>query len=241
MNDISKTNHIEDGTKIPMQDEQIKNEQTQHLTQTPDGPKTNKHKHRSNKSAGVILIDPWSSNIHEHTSYRVLVVQQRNSGVWGLPKGHLEENEDLETAAHRELLEETGIVFQDLNEQADYIPLDLHDKQNETSTIHTNHIQIKKIHFFVYVLLRRGSSLVHGEYDQNEISDISWINVHNWYIDSTSSYLLRQQPQRFNRTLSDTSVNIVMDMCLKAKSLLQKKYGYTPPDKSVYTQCLNLF
>ena len=125
----------------------MKNSTKMNLPKTTK-PNKIKHKHRSNKSAGVIIIDPWSSNIHEHTSYRVLVVQQRNSGVWGLPKGHLEENEDLETAAHRELLEETGIVFQDLKEHIDYIPLDLHDKQDE------QHIQIisvkKSISLFMF-------------------------------------------------------------------------------------------
>lgn len=198
----------------------------------------NTHKHRSNKSAGVILIDPWSSNINDHTSYRVMVVQQRNSGVWGLPKGHLEKDEELLTAAHRELLEETGLTFGELNENSDYMSLHMHNTQDDTT--HHNHIQIKKIHFFAYVLLRRGSSLVHGDYDTNEIADVSWMNVHNWYIDTPKFHTLRRQPQRFNRTLSDTSVNVLLDICLKTKVMLQKKYGYVQPE-STDRRCVNLF
>jgi 8-oxo-dGTP pyrophosphatase MutT (NUDIX family) len=190
---------------------------------------TNPHKNRSNKSAGVILVDPWSSdNVYNPLSYRVMVVQQRNSGAWGLPKGHLEKNESLLPAAHRELLEETGIKIGELVEGVDYVPLALQTEQNTSSkstNIHTNHLQIKKIHFFVYILMRCGSSLVHGKYDDNEISAVSWINMCGWFVDTPSLCIAKPQPPRFNRTLSDTSVNILMDICAKTSVHLQQKFG----------------
>ena len=197
------------------------------------------HKHASNKSAGVILVDPWSSNINDHMSYRVMVVQQKNSGVWGLPKGHMEEDEDVLAAAHRELFEETGLTFSGLNENCDYIQLDLGNTESPNKA-HPHHIQLKKIHFFVYVLLRRGSSLILGEYDTSEIANVSWINMNNWYIDSLPYNALRQQPQRFNRTLSDTSVNMLMDICFKTRETLQTRYGYSKQD-TVVQRCINLF
>lgn len=203
---------------------------------------TNPYKNRSNKSAGVVLIDPWSSmNIYDPSTYRVMVVQQRNSGAWGLPKGHLEKDEALLPAAHRELVEETGIQIGDLVEGEDYVPLVLQGNKNST-TSSTNHVQIKKIHFFVYILMRRGSSLIHGAYDDKEISAVSWMNVHGWFVDTPSHYTAKPQPPRFNRTLSDTSVNILMDICAKTSVQLQMKYGGgRAVAMPCWTPCVNLF
>lgn len=196
------------------------------------------HKHRSNKSAGVILIDPWtSSNVCDPSTYRVMVVQQKNSGAWGLPKGHLEQDEELLSAAHRELYEETGVCLDELVLGMDYIPLSW---TNDTSTsCFPNHLQIKKIHFFVYILMRRGSSLMQGKYDTNEISAVSWMNVCDWFVDTQT---IKQHPPRFNRTLSDTAVNLLMDVCTRTSVQLQKKYGYNSSEYVLSRQsCVNLF
>jgi 8-oxo-dGTP pyrophosphatase MutT (NUDIX family) len=208
---------------------------------------TTPHTNRSNKSAGVILVDPWSSdNVYDPSSYRVMVVQQRNSGAWGLPKGHLEKDESLLPAAHRELLEETGIKIGELVEGVDYVPLVLqteHNTSSITANTHTNHLQIKKIHFFVYILMRRGSSLVHGEYDEKEISAVSWINMCGWFVDTPTRCIAKPQPPRFNRTLSDTSVNILMDICAKASVHLQQKFGGggMQPQQPLWIPFTNLF
>ena len=50
-------------------------------------------------SAGGVVIGPGN---------KVVVVNQ-NGDSWSLPKGHLEENEDPEDAATREIFEESGI------------------------------------------------------------------------------------------------------------------------------------
>lgn len=39
----------------------------------------------------------------------ILVVAQQNGRSWSLPKGHIDEGEDAETAAIREIEEESGI------------------------------------------------------------------------------------------------------------------------------------
>jgi 8-oxo-dGTP pyrophosphatase MutT (NUDIX family) len=87
----------------------------------PSGPNHYQHRHhRSNKSAGVILIDPWSYNYNDPATYRIMVVQQKGSGVWGLPKGHLEPDETLYEAALREMREETGVhLLSDHDAQSD--------------------------------------------------------------------------------------------------------------------------
>ena len=236
---------------VGQHDEQYDGEHSEQCEVTPEiettkaTKATNSHKNRSNKSAGVILIDPWSSaNVYDPSSYRVMVVQQRNSGAWGLPKGHLEKEESLLPAAHRELLEETGIQIGELVEGVDYVPLVLQTDENQSSgtatDAHTNHLQIKKIHFFVYILMRRGSSLIHGQYDDKEISAVSWINVHGWFVDAPSQYTAKPQPPRFNRTLSDTSVNILMDICAKTSAHLQQKFGCVGMQQQ-RLPCRNLF
>ncbi len=40
----------------------------------------------------------------------VLLVKGRQRGKWGFPKGHVESGESLETCAHREFREETGMT-----------------------------------------------------------------------------------------------------------------------------------
>ena len=55
--------------------------------------------------AGIILVDPrgWLL-LQERDEHPVI-----DPGKWGLPGGHLDEGEDFEPAAYRELEEETGV------------------------------------------------------------------------------------------------------------------------------------
>lgn len=55
-------------------------------------------------AAGVIL---WSGSPEEP---RFLLLQNDRHGTWSFAKGHLEEGEDLETGALREVVEETTIA-----------------------------------------------------------------------------------------------------------------------------------
>lgn len=248
-------------------------------THLPIPPNQRHHKHATNKCAGVILVDPWNEDISDPRSYRILVIQQKYSSVWGLPKGHLELGEEVHAAAWRELGEETGIHLSQLLEGVDYIKVSLHvphssgnDCRGQGNTCqsqtkrHANHMVIKKIHFFVYVLLRKGSTLVHSTHDTKEVAAISWMNVHRWEIEQyperfetrmlpngqtvivptvhstpTSSVGKKrlsgaQQPPRFNRTLADTSVLALQDVCSKAAhelylhlNIVSKTYYNTKP------------
>lgn len=235
-----------------------------------DGPP--QARHAINKCAGVILIDPWHENVADPRTYRIMVIKQKYSGVWGLPKGHLEADEDTFTAAWREFGEETGVQLAHLREGVDYLKVDMRrggHVSRATATgagfaagqetkdltmppaFHANHQVLKKIHFYAYVLLHHGQSLVHHTFDTKEVAAISWMNVFRWFIDPLPSrYEPRQlpsgevvvvpvtystpaaptarstQPPRFNRTLGDTSVHALQDTCVRACHSLQALYAH---------------
>lgn len=42
---------------------------------------------------------------------RLVLIRRRDNGLWGLPGGLVDWGEDMETAAARELLEETGLML----------------------------------------------------------------------------------------------------------------------------------
>jgi 8-oxo-dGTP pyrophosphatase MutT (NUDIX family) len=231
------------------------------VNEEPSQPYKHRH-HRSNKSAGVILIDPWSYNYNDPTTYRIMVVQQKGSGVWGLPKGHLEPGETLYQAALREMREETGVHLisahesspedesktyeGSLREHVDFVPVPLkmvpmaiqeseidreeskvnvpadntktNPSQKEVTHMHRNHVQIKKIHFFVFVLRRSGQSLVPAPVDSHEIIRVSWLHVQSWNVDALE--MLRKAGYsvpvpKFNRTLSDGSVSTLQEVARK--------------------------
>lgn len=64
-------------------------------------------------SAGIIVVKDGE----------YLLVHSRENEEWGLPKGHLEEGESEEEAAHRELYEESGVtaeLIEGFKEQVHY-------------------------------------------------------------------------------------------------------------------------
>ena len=94
--------------------------------------------------AGVILFD--------FKKKKILIVKNKNTsgtGKWGLPKGHVEENESREDCAMRELHEETGIklyIIRDeprirINNSIYYVYYTQHSntrvKPNDTEEIHS--------------------------------------------------------------------------------------------------------
>ena len=55
----------------------------------------------------------------DYQEERLLLIQRKNEpykGMWALPGGFVDENEDLESAAHRELKEETSIEVAQLTQ-----------------------------------------------------------------------------------------------------------------------------
>jgi len=76
----------------------------------------------------------------EHGEVRVFLVHpggpynaKKDEGVWGIPKGLREGNEDMLTCARREFSEETGFPTPDNYE---YIPLGNIIKNNGTKVVH---------------------------------------------------------------------------------------------------------
>ncbi len=59
---------------------------------------------RETTSCGAL---PW--RIHEGRQQVLLIKQFAHHDRWGVPKGHVNEGEDLQTCAVREVLEETGV------------------------------------------------------------------------------------------------------------------------------------
>ena len=166
------------------------------------------------RSAGGIVIDPWN-NIYNPEKYNVLIIKQRLGDNWGLPKGHCEQGEDLEKCALREIREETGIDFRELHEGYDYLKINFRDKHNN---IHHKK-NIKKISFFMYVLLRRGNHIPKYKRDYTEIKELTWINT------GRLRKLCTQKNPNFkcNRTLSVNISIILKNVC---DSAYQKLYEY---------------
>ncbi|MEX2745609.1 NUDIX hydrolase [Rhizobium mongolense] len=57
------------------------------------------------EQAGAICIRRMRTSRPE-----VLLVSSRRNGRWGLPKGHIEPNENSKTTAEREAFEEAGVL-----------------------------------------------------------------------------------------------------------------------------------
>ena len=106
---------------------------------------------------GGIIVDKYLKNL--------LIVYQRASKKWGLPKGHMDFNEirnnDREKCAKREILEETGL---DLNK----LPNTIIGKENMNNKV-----------FFIYKLDCSIEQLSLMPRDKNEILDVIWINLDN--------------------------------------------------------------
>jgi len=164
-------------------------------------------------SAGGILIDPWS-NPYDHNKYNILIVKQRAAKSWGLPKGHAEKGETLEECSYREVNEETGIDFRGLKEGIDYLRVypEIPGIKNE------NHIVIKRIHFYVFLLLKRGNQLIKYRRDFIEIKEISWLNVKRL----NDLHDKKHDNFRFNRTLNKRSFQILERVCIDSQKVIEE-------------------
>ena len=113
---------------------------------------------KSLPTAGVVFYHraPSASSASESNIYFV-VVRMRFSGVWSMPKGKKELNEELMRTAKREFLEETGI--------------DLEDHISAT-TAKTN---INKTLF--YLVESDSMNNKFDGYNQREIEEVRWVNA----------------------------------------------------------------
>ena len=62
------------------------------------------------KRSGIIFIKKADST----DDVKFLVVRGKTSGIWSFPKGKIDDNENDEECAKREVFEETGLVISDL-------------------------------------------------------------------------------------------------------------------------------
>jgi len=92
----------------------------------------------------------------------ILLIRKKNSTLWTLPKGHLENNESDQITALREVKEETGYIC-NIEKKAGEIQYQYHkDGQNF----------LEKVIYFVMVPLKDTNN-----YDTEEIEEIRWVKI----------------------------------------------------------------
>jgi bis(5'-nucleosidyl)-tetraphosphatase len=108
------------------------------------------------KSAGGIVINPDN---------QILLVQEFGE-YWGLPRGHIEENEDALSTAEREIKEETGIT--ELTKIAD---LGSYTRSTFDSNGLPNYNEMKHITHFAFRTTQTETSP-----QDSDITDIGWFD-----------------------------------------------------------------
>ena len=111
-------------------------------------------------SAGGVLFKM------EDKTFFVLLIATKNHTVWTLPKGLIEKGEDPETAAIREVKEETGCLGK-IVKLIDKIDIWFYSKENDEKTRH---------HKLIYYYLMK---FVEGDTAQHdyEVDDAKWFNI----------------------------------------------------------------
>lgn len=104
---------------------------------------------KKEKSCGCIILD----------NDKVLLVQQ-TKGHWGLPKGHVEENETEKETAIREVKEETNIDVQ-IESDNRYTEEYMTDKGNQKQVVY-------------FIAKKLGGDITKQE---AEIQAIEWLNI----------------------------------------------------------------
>ena len=106
---------------------------------------------KNEKSCGAMIIE----------GNKVLVIQQKKSGFYGFPKGHVEENETEAETAVREVKEETGIDIKVLE-----------DKRYFMKFVQGGDINKEVVFFIARPLNTEGLSM-----QEKEIKDIKWVDI----------------------------------------------------------------
>jgi 8-oxo-dGTP pyrophosphatase MutT (NUDIX family) len=172
------------------------------------------------EQCGVILL-----NSEENTClscYKILIVQQKNSNKWGLPKGHLnikEKNiiafqsgrqkvpiiyDNFYECAKRELVEETGVIIND------------YDQEYIIETLLSNKI--------FYIIKISDINIIVNPIDTDEISDVKWckFNELNNFIENNDC----------NKTIRDLNLLIKNYELNKKKNIIQNNRCIE------YSQCI---
>ena len=112
---------------------------------------------------------------------RILLVQEYGY-YWGLPRGHVEDGEDLLSAAIREVNEETGLT--DIQYITD---LGSYERPTFDKEAHDTHDELKHITFFLFTT----DQTALRPQDKN-ITKARWV-----YPEAVSSYLIHPKDKRF--------------------------------------------
>ena len=111
---------------------------------------------RIRAAGGIVLGDRGTLAMIRH---------KNGTGTWFFPKGRIEEGEDDETAARREIAEETGIA------NLEYLDdLGVYERYHMTPEGETERSEIKEIHMYLF------AAPPHAELrPAYEIADARWV------------------------------------------------------------------
>lgn len=118
----------------------------------------NDSKIKKTVSSGVILVN------NQSTKPEVLLIKNRKSGMWGFPKGHVENKETLIETAIREVKEEIGLEINHLEEKPCFKSKYIDDNNNNKRVFYF----LKKINKIVPQL-------------NAEIEDYMWADLEKAY------------------------------------------------------------
>lgn len=119
---------------------------------------------------------------------RYLLIKNNRSAHWGFPKGHVEMNETKKETAYREVLEETGLHINILDNFECISKYKIRDKiekkvsifvgtTKDTSTV----IQVEEIEDYIWLTFDRAMSLLKFENDKNILSSAhKFLNDNNY-------------------------------------------------------------
>ena len=92
---------------------------------------------------------------------KVLIVQQKKSGIYGFPKGHVEPNETEEETAIREVKEETGVDIEIIS-----------NKKYSISYMQNENINKEVVYYLTKAMNKKSQ-----EQQEKEISNIVWVEI----------------------------------------------------------------
>lgn len=197
--------------------------------------------------AGCIVVDPFFANEETQGGWinpeqcKILLVRQKFSNLYGLPKGHIEENETHFQAAVRELKEETGLNLKSLTEGVDFFQLhfckqtdngwqinrryDNHPMRgfhnsfsnNQSSSVFLSRIFIKNISFFLFVLLRPSNQFVFDTLDSDEIDSAHFMSCDD------IEQIIHSPTKQCNRTITMDSLQLMREICRQASQVTSGK------------------
>ena len=164
-----------------------KNKRLNTTIQYQTTPPLDESKPPLDKSKELIINDEEYKNdqcggiLFDKSGNYVLLIKQRLSNKWGLPKGHMNKreiiNNDKMECVKREINEETGINL------------------NKLKYYYTDNLCINNREFFIFQINKYKESINLNPFDLNEICDYEWISIwdlHNFCKNNNCNRTLRE-------------------------------------------------